>query len=43
MWQLTKKQKEQQKYAIMHKNHKFLYENCSYQNQEADFLKSTKD
>ena len=35
MCQLNK-QKEQQKWTTMHKNHKYLYENSKYQNQEAN-------
>ena len=35
MWQLTKETKKDSKNAIMHKNHKILYENSFYQNQEA--------
>ena len=33
------KQKQQQKRAIMNKNHKIFYENSYYQSLEADFEK----
>ena len=38
---LPTKQKQQQKWAIMHKNHKILYENSYYKSEETVLLKQT--